>query len=53
MLAFRSSLLSLILCCLLLPTLGCEEADTLPTGEGRSEERRVGKELRSRWAPDH
>src|SRR5688572_32654234 len=25
----------------------------LVEGEGRSEERRVGKECRSRWSPDH
>ena len=25
----------------------------LPDGEGRSEERRVGKECRSRWSPYH
>ena len=24
-----------------------------PNGAGRSEERRVGKECRSRWAPEH
>src|SRR6516165_3656724 len=24
-----------------------------PRGDGRSEERRVGKECRSRWSPDH
>ena len=28
-------------------------ANTMPTKEGRSEERRVGKECRSRWSPYH
>src|SRR5437588_8965745 len=32
---------------------GCGTAMTMPTRSERSEERRVGKECRSRWAPDH
>src|SRR5207253_4850354 len=34
------------------PTPACDRARTSPD-RGRSEERRVGKECRSRWAPDH
>src|SRR5690348_17464804 len=42
----------------ILPANGSGGRGTLPTGAelfiaGRSEERRVGKECRSRWAPDH
>src|SRR5438034_11480549 len=32
---------------------GTAAAGRLPVGAIRSEERRVGKECRSRWAPDH
>src|SRR2546430_16939448 len=32
---------------------GCWEATRLRMDEGRSEERRVGKECRSRWSPYH
>src|ERR1035441_981363 len=31
----------------------CGDAETLPFAPGRSEERRVGKECRSRWSPYH
>ena len=30
-----------------------EKSDHTPVTEARSEERRVGKECRSRWSPDH
>ena len=33
--------------------LGLKPAGNYQTTERRSEERRVGKECRSRWAPDH
>src|SRR6266516_7565143 len=32
---------------------GCSTSTTRKTRAPRSEERRVGKELRSRWSPDH
>src|SRR3989442_7460929 len=32
---------------------GRAEGVETPAGQGRSEERRVGKEGRSRWSPDH
>src|SRR5690554_7849445 len=32
---------------------GVAEDDCITLSVGRSEERRVGKECRSRWAPDH
>ena len=31
----------------------CKYFEKDPSGMGRSEERRVGKECRSRWSPDH
>ena len=31
----------------------CETTITIPTNADRSEERRVGKECRSRWSPYH
>jgi len=39
-----------LLCGRLLADLG---ADVVQVGEERSEERRVGKECRSRWSPYH
>src|SRR2546429_1354136 len=33
--------------------LGLKAAEKMSTGEPRSEERRVGKECRSRWSPYH
>ena len=45
--------LSLLLC---LAVAGCSsdgEDEVTPKDEPRSEERRVGKECRSRWSPYH
>src|SRR5215510_16029293 len=35
------------------PDLGLVGSSWVPDAEGRSEERRVGKECSSRWSPDH
>ena len=32
---------------------GAEQTENVENGENRSEERRVGKECRSRWSPYH
>ena len=51
----KNYILLLLLC---LCFAGCKEktvveSDYLPIADPRSEERRVGKECRSRWSPYH
>ena len=36
-----------------IPRKGISRAVTIPSEQARSEERRVGKECRSRWSPYH